>query len=87
MEAQGKEQDKGGLIMDDIIKEAETIAIESNYLTVLAQYIGTRINTYDVRTDYQKMVRFAWLSDLLLISIKNLEVRMKELDQEARGLC
>lgn len=73
--------------MDDIIKEAATIVIEAHYLNTLAQYIGTRIGTYDVRTDYQKTARFAWLSDILLMSIKNLEVRMRELDQEAKGLC
>lgn len=72
---------------DDILKEAATIVIEANYLNTLAQYIGTRIKTYDVRTDYQKTARFAWLSDILLMSIKNLEIRMKELDQEARGSC
>lgn len=73
--------------MDDIVNEAMSIVIEANYLNTLAQCIGTRISTYDVRTDYQKTARFAWLSDILLMSIKNLEVRMKELDQEAKGLC
>lgn len=73
--------------MDDIVNEAMSIVIEANYLNTLAQCIGTKIGTYDVRTDYQKTARFAWLSDILLMSIKNLEVRMKELDQEAKGLC